>query len=97
MKKEKLLESVIRANTVLSDGNEYKYSLFARESANVASYRIPLYSISVKMTDSEGNETHATVGDIFADVGKALVFYDRLVRHLATPIDLPYILEDEIS
>ena len=97
MKKEKLRTSVIRTNTVLSDGNEYRYSLYSRESARVASYRIPLYSISVEMTDENGNETNATIGDVFSDVGKAIIFYDRIVRHLVTPLNLPYILEDEIS
>ena len=97
MKKDKLHRKVIRANTVVSEGAEYKYSLYSTESTRVASYRLPLYSISVELTDSEGNETNATVGDIFSDVGKAIIFYDRLVKHLATPIDLPYILEDEIS
>ena len=97
MKKEKLRTTVIRANTVLSNGNEYRYSLYSRESARVASYRIPLYSISVEMTDENGNETNATIGDVFSDVGKAIIFYDRIVRHLVTPLNLPYILEDEIS
>ena len=95
MKKEKLHRTVIRANTVVSDGREYKYSLYSTESTRVASYRLPLYSITVALTDSEGRETNATVGDIFSDVGKAISFYDRLVRHLATPIDLAYVFEDE--
>ena len=47
--------------------------------------------------DFEGNHTENSVNDVFADVGKALVFFDTLVEYLATPIDLPYILEDKIS
>ena len=97
MKKEKLHKTVIRANTVLSEGAEYKYSLYSTQSSRVASYRLPLYSISVELTDVDGNSTFAKIGDVFSDIGKAIIFYDRLVKHLATPIDLPYILEDEIS
>ena len=96
-KREKLRTRVIRENKVYEGGAEYRYSLFSSESDRVASYRIPLYSISVEMTDKNGETTYATVGEAFADVGKAIIFYDRLVKHLATPIDLPYILEDEIS
>ena len=48
------------------------------------------------MTDIDGKKTEATAKDLFADVGKALVFYDRMVQNLATPIDLPYIIEDEL-
>jgi hypothetical protein len=96
-KKDNLSTTVIKSDTIDSDGAKYQYSLHATKSPRVASYRLPLYSITVKMTDCEGNITDATLGDIFSDVGKAIVFYDRLVANLATPIDLPYILEDEIS
>ena len=67
------------------------------ESVRTASYRIPLYSISVRMTDSRGNETSASSNDIFADAGKAIIFFDKLVTGLCTPIDLAYIVEDEIG
>ena len=95
--KEKLKTDVIRANTVKNEGAEYRYTLYSSESPRVASYKIPLYSISVEMTDKYGRETASTISDVFSDIGKAIVFYDKLLTHLATPIDLPYILEDEIS
>ena len=34
--------------------------------------------------------------EIFADIGKAITFFDEIVDNLVTPIDLPYILEDRI-
>ena len=80
MKKEKLCKTLIRSSTVVSDGSEYKYSLYSTESTRVASYRLPLYSISVELTDSEGHETHATLGYVFSDVGKAIIFYEALQR-----------------
>ena len=87
---------VIRTNTVNEDGANYKYKLYMQQSGNVASYKLPLYSIGIEMTDRDGNYTEARVADVFSDIGKALVFYERLVSNLATPLNLPYILEDEM-
>ena len=47
------------------------------------------------MTDSNGVSSSADVTDAFADASRATRFYDMLVRNMATPIDLPYVLEDE--
>ena len=54
-----------------------------------------LYSIEVALI-KDGEITKNTVENIFSDVGKALVFYEQLVDGLATPSDLPYIMEDRI-
>ncbi len=96
--REKTTDTIIRTDTKRdSEDNSYRYELIMKESRGVASWRIPLYSIKVNMTDSAGNDTSADTKDIFADAGKAILFYEKLVRNLATPIDLAYILEDEIS
>lgn len=95
MNRRKIRETVIKRETVESHGSVYEYALIMRESTRVASYRIPLYSIRIKLTLATGETTEAEACDVFSDVGKALVFYDRIVEHLATPLNLPYILEDE--
>ena len=94
-KRQSVKEIVIKSERVIADGAEYEYTLFVRESARVASYRIPLYSVTVKMTDRDGKETFKEAKDAFSDVGKALVFFERIVEYIATPLNLPYILEDE--
>ena len=88
--------SVIREVRREDGGAKYLYRLRVTRSNRVASYHIPLYSVDVEM-DYEGKHTESSVNDVFADVGKALVFFNTLVEYLATPIDLPYILEDKIS
>ena len=87
---------IVRSNYILNDGCEYKYELRENTSENVISYRMPLYSIKIEMTDANGRQTDAMVNDVFSDIGKALVFYSKLVDNLATPINLPYIFEDEM-
>lgn len=94
-KRTEIKEILMKSDRILNEGAVYTYSLFVRESNKVASYRIPLYSVTVSMIDSDGNETFAEARDSFSDVGKALVFYERMVEHLVTPLNLPYILEDE--
>ena len=77
--------------------NQYTYQLIMREDTRIASYKIPLYSVKVTMTDSLGNSTSASIKDAFADAGKAICFYEKIAKGLATPIDLRYIMEDEIN
>lgn len=90
------VETVIRSEHRSDGENSYYYELSVQQSGRTASYRVPLYSINVRMTDSEGAVTTAKMRDVFADAGKALVFFDRVVNGLATPIDLAYIVEDEV-
>lgn len=97
MKKQRFKDTVIRQDHKDDGENEYTYQLIMREGAKVASYKIPLYSVKVVMTDSSGESTSASVKDVFADAGKAISFYDRIVSGLATPIDLRYIIEDEMN
>ena len=95
--KEKTTDTVIRFDNKCDGQFNYRYELIMKEGDGVATWRIPLYSIRVHMTDQSGHSTSSDIKDVFADVGKAIIFYEKLVRNLATPIDLAYILEDEIS
>ena len=95
-KRNEIKEIVMRSEIVIDEGITYTYTLCVRESDRVASYRIPLYSVTVKMVEGDGVETYAEARDAFSDVGKALVFYERIIEHLATPLNLPYVLEDEL-
>lgn len=90
-------KETIRETEVEADGASYKYTLSVSVSKRMASYRLPLYSISIRMRCDCGEITEACTGEIFADLGKAVVFYERLVDNLATPIDLVYVLEDSIT
>ena len=96
-KQDQAIKALIRSEERCSDGVRYSYELSMCESRRTASFRIPLYSISVRMTDSRGNVTSASTNDLFADAGKAILFFNKLVSALATPIDLAYIVEDEIG
>ena len=94
--KDRTQTEVIRTREIEADGAKYLYELIMKKSKRVASYRLPLYSISVRMTDRDGNETDARITDVFSDIGKAMVFFQKIVDNLVTPIDLPYIFEDQI-
>ena len=97
MKKAQITE-IIRTEVREKDGYEYKYSLSLSEGQRVASYGIPLYSISVEMTaQNNGNATKSDAENLFSDIAKANGFFEKIVDNLATPIDLPYIVEDEFS
>ena len=95
--KEDTRDTVIRRDLASDGRNSFEYELIMKESSRVASYRIPLYSIKVRMIDELGRCSESDLKDAFADPGKALVLYEKIVRNLATPIDLAYIHEDEMS
>lgn len=88
--KERILRDVIKE----SDGVIYRYVLTECTSLKVASFNLPLYSISAFMTHN-GLTTNRTLSDAFSDVGKAIVFFEKISEWLATPMNLPYLLDDE--
>ena len=94
MKKETF--KILKSDKRLQDGISYEYTLLSSKSSKVASFQLPLYSIRVKMI-KDGESSENSLDEIFADIGKASIFYEKLVNNLATPIDLPYILEDKIT
>ena len=97
MSKTVITEQIIRRETREVDGANYRYTLVMSKSNKVASYRLPLYSITIEMVDENGHHTSNTTHELFADVGKALSFFKKLYENLATPLNLPYILEDEMQ
>ncbi len=93
--KAKTAETLLRKERRVLSETTYTYELFMRESRGVASYRLPLYSIRVGLTDEDGKFTEAEISDAFADAGRAVLFFEKLIKNLATPIDLIYVLDDE--
>lgn len=89
-------ENIIAAEERQQAGFTYKYELILREGKRTDDWRLPLYSIKVSMTDKCGKRSEKTVSDIFTSKEKAEGFFDMLVRNLATPIDLGYVVEDLI-
>ena len=93
---KKTVDTIIRTETRALDGAEYKYELIMRKSTHLACFKLPLYSIKIEMKDADDEITKSETGELFSDVGKAISFFERLVKYLATPIDLAYIVEDEL-
>ena len=96
MKKNDTKREIIKDVTKTDNGIIYRYVLSARRSRKVASFHLPLYSIEVIMT-KDGEVSRNSIDDVFADVGKALSFFEQISKNLATPIDLTYVFEDKIA
>ena len=96
MKSKSKETKVVKEITKVNYGIIYNYVLFESRSTQVASFNMPLYSIEITMT-KDGETTKHTAKEIFADIGKAVSFFEKLANNLATPIDLPYIIEDKIT
>ena len=79
-----------------NEGYFYTSRLLMSESDDTASFKIPLYSVSVTMSGEDMEERYATTGRVFSDASAAIDFYEKAVHNLVTPIDLPYIVEDEV-
>ena len=91
-----LLEKVVKREERADGGFIYTYELILREGMRTADWRLPLYSIKVSMTDGAGRRTHREATDVFTNKEKAFGLFEKLVRNLATPIDLGYVVEDEV-
>ena len=94
--KNRICEKIIRHETRRDGSYTYDYILKEIQSERVPCYKLPLYSVEIRLTDAFGKRTEAETKELFADVGRATSFYEMLERNLATPIDLPYIVEDEL-
>ncbi len=96
MKKRNCKSKIIKEITKFDNGIIYRYILSETKSEQVASFNLPLYSIEIIMI-RDGETTKNSADEIFADVGKAISFFEKLANNLATPIDLPYLIEDRIT
>ena len=97
MQKLENKEIILRKDERFDGGDRYTYLLLMRESDFVASFGITIYSVRVEMLREDGMSSAAEIKDVFANLDKANRFVDKLARNLATPIDLPYVLEDEME
>lgn len=86
---------IIRREERRDEFNFYTYELLVRLGTDTANFRLPLYSVRISMTDVYGNAKEHCVHDAFADYEQAMKFFEKLVNNLATPLDLPFVLEDE--
>lgn len=95
--RNEICDKLIRRENLVDGDYSYTYELTSRAGDAVATYGLPLYSVRICMTDGDGKSREANAKDIFSNHEKAETFFNKLVRNLATPIDLVYILEDEIG
>ena len=95
--KELTSDIIIRKEDITKDGSRYIYTMTAKDNNIVPGLGIMLYSIRIEMTDEFGITTSAEIRDIFSNLAKAEAFFEKLVRNLATPMNLIYVLEDEMS
>ena len=79
-----------------SEGREYRYELIREIGRRTDNWRLPMYSIRITMTDADGSRHTRSSDNIFSDKRRATRFFNRMVNHLCTPIDLGYIIEDEV-
>ena len=89
--------TVIRKDYKTDGENEYIYELTMKEGTRLSNFKIQLYSVQVKMINSNGETSQTAIKDAFSNAALATKFYDKIVEGLATPIDLRYIAEDEIG
>ena len=88
--------NIVKKEVRAEGGYEYTYELLLRRGTRTADFGLPLYSIKISMTDLNGNTSQREANDMFASLEQASLFFDKLVRNLATPIDLCYVVEDEV-
>ena len=84
-------QETIRETIVASNGYIYKYTLSVGNDKN------SMYSLKVVMRGEGGDVHSSTASVVLSDGGRAIAFYNKLVKNLATPANLQYCIEDELS
>ena len=98
MRKNDVLPTTVMTEKRRVDGIEYRYELRRRDDRSVSGYGISLYSFAVAMRmPDDYAETERETADLFSSPTKATNFFNKLVSNLVTPIDLAYIVEDELG
>ncbi len=93
---QKLCDRVIRTERRSEDGCDYTYELILREGGLTHDWRLPLFSVRISMKDCDGRFSEREARDLFTNREKAIEFFEKMVRNLATPINLGYVVEDEL-
>ena len=88
--------NLVKKEEKSEDGYSYTYELILRQGERTVDYGLSLYSIKISMINADGQYSEREATDLFIDYEKALEFFNKLVRNLATPIDLGYVVEDEV-
>ena len=88
--------STVITEKVINNQTSYTYKLIRHEEKEHASFSIDLYEIYVEMLEGENLIFYRT-GGIFTSIDKAMRFLAKLKENLATPRNIPYILEDSLS
>ena len=93
---QRLCDKVVRTERREACGCQYTYELIQREGGLTHDWRLSLFSIRISMTDAKGRSSEREARDLFTDRADATEFFERLVRNLATPLNLGYVVEDEL-
>lgn len=86
----------IKVKRTTSENVSYEYVLKEYEGHENASFEITLYEICVRLVKN-GEVSFYKTGGLFSALGKAMAFLEYLYKHLATPQNLPYIIDDAFS
>ena len=93
--KSKITKPILRKEIVHPE-KTLSYELREYDSKDIASFKIPLYEISIVMKNCDVI-SYCRSGALFSSLRKALAFFDMLTECTATPLDLPYVIEDSLS
>ena len=90
----KAIDTAIRREQRINDGFVYNYELIMHKSKAEEAVR---YSMSAELLREDGAViTRAQTGAVFLSEEKAIRFFEKAKDNLATPKNLPYLLEDSI-
>ena len=74
----------------------YIYELREIDSKYVSSFEIVLYEIYVEEKTNKSVSFYRT-GPLFSDLSTALRFFNFIKENLATPHNMPYVIEDFLT
>ena len=82
----------IRTAVRENEGNTYRYELNLTKG-KAGEWK---YSVRITLRSADGSISTEAEREIFGRESMVKCFFERLVKELVTPIDLPYVIEDEM-
>ena len=88
----------IKCHEITDNGLVYKYELIMHELRIDEANKSICYSISAELFSKDGERiSRAETAAVFFSEEKAMRFFEKSADNLATPSNLPYVLEDAIT
>ena len=91
-----IFRKTVKRYSAIFAGAKYNYKLIKRYNIRGFFKTVKAYVISVEMLSGDVRSYYVS-DRLFLEDGAAYTFFEKVSKNLATPENMPYVIEDELS